>query len=289
MSKPSDRWEKVKLVLHVCLISTILIGSGTWLTYFLVSTLGDQSMKKQKPQGGTIKLGKVVYSVQEKVKRRLGELSFAEPKLKGHFHHIGEAFEMDTWNFCIDCHGAVPHSKNIDIRSFLNMHTMFVSCQVCHVQIEEPESGAQTNFGWIDLKKGKLQPNPDMENAVWGEYGVKIIQLVGSGINTKPLFMAEERTLHNENKNKKSKLNKTQKVILNKLLHKRCSDEPVKCAQCHKSDTPLLPYRALGYLPDRQDYLVNAEVVDLVERYETFFMPSLLEPDKANLDSTGSD
>jgi hypothetical protein len=69
-----------------------------------------------------------------------------------------------------------------------------------------------------------------------------------------------------------------EKVQSNKIIHRKCVEKPVRCSGCHDAQSQLLPYTALGYSKERADFLVSAEVVDLVRRYETFHMPNLLNP-----------
>ncbi len=51
-----------------------------------------------------------------------------------HFHAIPTWYEPDPGNACTNsgCHSALPHGERKEVRAFLNMHTTFVDCQVCH-------------------------------------------------------------------------------------------------------------------------------------------------------------
>ena len=42
----------------------------------------------------------------------------------------------DKSNYCITCHGDIPHDKVKEIRAFGNMHSSFISCQACHIRLE---------------------------------------------------------------------------------------------------------------------------------------------------------
>jgi hypothetical protein len=117
-----------------------------------------------------------------------------------------------------------------------------------------------------------------MEDGIWGEYGVKIIQLTGGADGLEPLVMREERAFAAEFARESYRLDERQKVIGNKFIHRRCTEEPLQCSRCHTAERPFLPFEELGYSRDRADFLVDPEVVDLVQRYETFILPSLLQP-----------
>ena len=53
------------------------------------------------------------------------------------------------------------------------------------------------------------------------------------------------------------------------------------CSSCHDGKDAFLPYTDLGYSAERAAFLMSAEVVDLVKRYETFHMPNLLQPQES--------
>ncbi|RMF85537.1 MAG: hypothetical protein D6744_01255, partial [Planctomycetota bacterium] len=47
-----------------------------------------------------------------------------------HYHRIPQWFQPDTGNTCATagCHSPLPHTKRIEVRAFLNMHSTFVDC-----------------------------------------------------------------------------------------------------------------------------------------------------------------
>ena len=287
MSSNTGQWKKYLLVLYVGMWILILTGALIWLTMFLVGTLGDPFAKKEARAPKMDVFDSVVALTEKKVVRYLGDWEFLEPKLPGHFHHVGRWYQSDKWNFCVKCHGPTPHSKAPQQRAFLNMHNLFISCQVCHVRDQEGVS--PTRFGWVDITKGQLCSNPEMAEGVWGEYGAKIIQLKGTEENPQPLSLDEEEDFAITFRKRVDSLDDRQKVIGNKFIHKRCIDTPVRCGDCHNTDKAFLPYTALGYSTDRSDFLVSSEVVDLVARYETFYMPNLLKADEQIKKQTGEE
>ncbi len=96
--------------------------------------------------------------------------------------------------------------------------------------------------------------------------------------DAQPVALAEEKAFAAEFRQHMNRLNDSQKVIGNKFIHRRCVEKPVQCSACHSVKSIFLPYTDLGYSKDRAAFLVSAEVVDLVQRYETFHMPKLLNP-----------
>jgi hypothetical protein len=278
MSHETSLWKRFLLVLYVGFMSILIIAAAAWLTVFLSGTLGDSFTSKKAKTSGSEVFDSVVALTEKKVVRYLGEWEFLEPKLPGHFHHVGRWYQSDKWNLCVKCHGPIPHSKTPRQRAFLNMHNLFIACQVCHVQ--EDKGVAPTHFGWLDLDNGKLCSNPDMGEGVWGEYGAKIIPLKGAGESSEPVTLKEEDAFAAEFRKREDKLDDRQRVIGNKFIHRRCVETPVRCSDCHNSQKAFLPYTDLGYSTERAAFLVSSEVVDLVSQYETFYIPNLLKADE---------
>ena len=279
MSHESHHSKRYMLYLYVGIWTIVLAGAAAWLTAFLAGTLGDPLAGKSALAADVQVFDSILALTEKKVVRYLGEWEFLEPKLPGHFHHIGRWYQSDTQNFCIECHGPIPHSRSPRVRAFLNMHNLFISCQVCHVQ--EREGVPPTRFGWVDITTGRLGPNPEMTTGAWGEYGAKIVPLSGPTDSPQPVEMAQEKAFASEFRKHMNSLNDSQKVIGNKFIHRRCIEKPVACSECHNAESAFLPYLKLGYSQERAAFLVSAEVVDLVQRYETFHMPKLLNPQDA--------
>ncbi|MCK4707561.1 MAG: hypothetical protein KAU21_03005, partial [Gammaproteobacteria bacterium] len=52
------------------------------------------------------------------------------------FHHRVENVETQKQPFCQSCHLDNPHQANQRNRSFLNMHSDYISCETCHLKTE---------------------------------------------------------------------------------------------------------------------------------------------------------
>ncbi|MCU0914524.1 MAG: hypothetical protein MUC88_08185 [Planctomycetes bacterium] len=268
--------KKFLLFLYVALWAAVLTVAACGLTRFLLGTLNAPLAGREAPRAPQKVFDNVVALTEKKVVRYLGEWELQEPRLPGHFHHIGRWYEADKWNFCIKCHGQTPHSNNPQVRAFLNMHNLFISCQVCHVR--EKEDLVPTRFAWSNITDGKLCPSPDMAAHPWGEYGAKIVPLKSAEPNPQPVTFEEEEAFAAEYFKRRDKLTDQQKVLANEFIHRRCVETPVRCSECHTPQQAFLPYPLLGYTSERAAFLMSAEVVDLVRRYETFHLPNLLNP-----------
>lgn len=276
MSHPSSLSKKLLLALYVLIWAVLLTLAGVALTRFLMGTLRDPRLGRDTQPTRKAIFDSVVALTEKKVVRYLGEWEMQEPRLPGHFHHIGRWYEADKANFCIKCHGQTPHSSTPQMRAFLNMHTLFISCEVCHVR--EQAAQPSTRFAWSNITDGRLGPSPDMSQQPWGEYGMKIVPVKEAQGNLQPVTFDEEEAFAAEYFKRRDRLTDQQKVLANQFIHRRCIGTPVRCSDCHNQQQAFLPYVTLGYTPERAAFLMSAEVVDLVRRYETFHLPTLLNP-----------
>ena len=75
-----------------------------------------------------------------------------------HFHQVPNWFQPDPGNNCTtsDCHAPLPHGDRIEVRAFLNMHTTFVDCMVCHAA----SPGTPDATGWLDLSDRAVKAPP---------------------------------------------------------------------------------------------------------------------------------
>jgi hypothetical protein len=266
--------------------SLFIVAGAMWLMIYLVGTLSDSVGNDELLAANTDTFDAIVELTEKKVTRYLGQWEFSEPKIPGHFHHIGRWYSTDKWNFCIDCHGPTPHSRTPKERAFLNMHSLFVSCNTCHVreQMDRPPS----RFGWLSLDNGQLCPNPEMAEGVWGEYGAKIVPLRADD-PSRPLMLQEARAFSEKFHENMDELSDRQKVIANKFVHKNCLESPITCTDCHKSEKAFIDFTALGYSQERAAFLMSTEVVDLASHYETFYIPSLLNTEDRKIIKTGDE
>lgn len=287
MSQKLSLWQKYHVIFSIVFWIVVTIAAATWLTMFLVGTLDGAFKQEEVSAAKQDMFENVVGATDEKVKRYLGEWQFSEPKIPGHFHHIGRWYEADKWSFCIKCHGPMSHSKTPRQRAFLNMHTLFMSCEVCHVQ--KQKDAAPAHFGWMDLKTGQLCANPTMPKGVWGEYGAKIVPL-DSNDGSHAVALTEEEVFAEEFRKKMDKLDDPQKAVGNKFIHRRCIETPVRCTDCHDPNKTFLPYTALGYSAERATFLIGSEVADIAMRHDaTFYMPKLLDISDRGQESEGQD
>jgi len=231
---------------------------------------------QQKKKREEITFQKVILESDETVKHYLGYRILKEIRIEGHFHHIDLDLGPDKSNYCIECHGDIPHDKVKGIRAFGNMHASFIACQTCHVRLEDPaKSGI---FKWYDRTSGEIVASPVREGVSPGTYKAKILPF--ERVDGKPLRIDTQDKIDfaREFKEKEQILTEVQKSKAKKIIHKQVSQKPYACEECHQKEAPLLPFDDLGYPKHRIDTIVSTEVIGMIKNYTEFYIPRLLDP-----------
>jgi hypothetical protein len=75
-----------------------------------------------------------------------------------HFHRVDWWFEPDVHNPCtaVGCHEPLPHTKYKASRAFANLHSTFLTCEMCHAQVKSEPIPAT----WVNIESGKPQGVP---------------------------------------------------------------------------------------------------------------------------------
>ena len=201
---------------------------------------------------------------------------------RGHFHMIDAYVEKQEPNppNCVMCHGTYPHGKKKKIRSMLNLHTGFISCSVCHARQEgtngEAEATAESEeieFLWVDRETGEFR------DAVEGEYGkfpAKIYPIKHTAQGPRRIFTPINAGAAQQFLKMRSELTSDQISEAKAKLHAPLSKKPVFCSDCHQKDS-YIDYRKLGFPQTRVDHLVSSEFVGMINKYKTFYLPSVID------------
>ncbi|RJQ43287.1 MAG: hypothetical protein C4538_12305 [Nitrospiraceae bacterium] len=232
---------------------------------------------KQQQEGEMKKstFQKLILEGDERVKVYLGYKILEEKRIKGHFHHIGFDIGPDKRSHCIMCHGDMPHDNLKELRAFLNMHAFFVSCQTCHMRLE---GTAKTGiYKWYDRASGEIVDSP-VKKARPGSYVAKIIPFERVNGQLERIDSQDKIDFALEFKDKEKTLTEAQRSKAKKMIHQVVNKQPYVCEDCHRKDSPLLPFSELGYPKERIDSLTSTEVVGMIKNYTQFYMPRMLHP-----------
>ena len=235
-----------------------------------------EEQKKEKEEKITFQ--KVILEGEERVKHYLGYRVLEQIRLEGHFHHIDFEFKPDETNYCVECHGDLPHNKIKELRAFGNMHASFISCQTCHVVLEgQAKSGV---FKWYDRETGNIVKSPVKEGVAPGTYNAKIMPMERVNGRLQRIDTPERIEFAREYQKNEKNLTEIQKSKAQRIIHNIVSKKPYLCEQCHQKENPVLPLAELGYPQHRIDTILSTEVIGMIKNYTKFYIPMMLNFDE---------
>ena len=258
------------------LTTTILIGIIASLLFSLFAVLGD-------------KLGITKVKEESSLLEKLREERTTE-KLR-HFHNapLVNKVLLGKKNICFSCHGDYPHSKEPMIRTLMNMHTQFAGCMTCH---NDPRKIKEStlSFEWLNYSGIEVKGKPfglSKDEATGyltttDDYYSKIVAFTNENNEKKLLEITEDEKEAKEFLSIRDSLSDLDKEAIKKSFHKIVMPKGRFCSRCHTEEKKsYLPFRKLGFSDRRISDVTNLNIIGLVEKYKTFYMPNLLKAEKS--------
>lgn len=248
----------------ICVLPLLIFG--IWLLQLLYfpdfSLTGEDAAAT--PKGG----GKMFMEI----------LNRKEAVPREHFHMIDEYISKPDPDppVCSTCHGTYPHSKEAKVRSILNSHTGFIDCSVCHSRKDSAKT--KMDFAWVNRENGVIAM--DVEGA-YGKYPAKIVMVKIKDGGERQIFEPVDKDSAKEFLKIKDLYNPDQIAEAKVKLHGNITPKPVFCSDCHQKEG-YLNFLKLGFPKARIVHLNSTEVVGLVEKYKTFYLPSVIDFGKEN-------
>jgi len=193
---------------------------------------------------------------------------------------------MGEKTVCFFCHGDFPHSKEPMVRTLLNMHSQFIGCMTCHVDPNQvPEQ--ELTFRWVNYSGIEVQGRP---------FGIDVESESGDLIRTDDYYSKivpyrnDDKLLEITPDVQEAKdfaevhgqLSDADRELVKKRFHKLVADKGPFCDRCHTQEPDsYMPFRQLGFSNQRIDDLTNLNILGLIEKYEEFYLPSMLRPEAA--------
>jgi hypothetical protein len=200
-------------------------------------------------------------------------LTQGDTDYRGHFHMIDEYVSLSEpfKPICMTCHGTYPHSKEQKVRSILNSHSGYMACAVCHVRREA--GNKDYFFVWVDRNTGMISSSVKGE---FGKYPAKIFPMIIGDDGQKKIFNPVSEKAAEEYLKFKDSYTLDQNAQAKIILHEKISKKPILCNECHKKDG-FFKFAELGFPANRIDHLSSTEVTGMIDRYETFYLPSVID------------
>ena len=258
------------------LTTTILMGIIASLLFSLFAVLGD-------------KLGITKVKEESSLLGKLREERTTE-KLR-HFHNapLVNKVLLGKKSICFSCHGDYPHSKEPMIRTLMNMHTQFAGCMTCH---NDPRKVKEStlSFEWLNYSGIEVKGKPfglSKDEATGyltttDDYYSKIVAFTNENNEKKLLEITEDEKEAKEFLSIRDSLSDLDKEAIKKSFHKIVMPKGRFCSRCHTEEKKsYLPFRKLGFSDRRISDVTNLNIIGLVEKYKTFYMPNLLKAEKS--------
>lgn len=198
--------------------------------------------------------------------------------------HAGQHFlisNLQNDSSCAACHSLYPHTGNKKVSAFLNMHTGYVVCEVCHLDKSKIKQAA---YEWKSPEDVtfKGRPYASFYNQKTGK--VERHDAMISRITVYTVAGGEKRPALNVMDNneaigfleKWSSMGKEEKDKRLKIFHKDIAKKEVSivCNECH-SEKGILDFKKLGFSATRTNDLKYLNIKSLVTKYDTFVLPNL--------------
>ncbi len=176
------------------------------------------------------------------------EITIKEDVFVPPFHQQKASPQTDKKELCGNCHLASPHRSDERQRSFLNMHSRYISCLTCHFR---PDN-VSLDYRWLNF------------NQQGSEHKAKRIA---------PFYKDEAVSVFNDHKMAEQLARDWQhKSLLEKAktkaaLHAPLSEEGPECLQCHDHEKNMLDLPALGFTEKETEKLQQHSIPRFFDRF----------------------
>jgi len=200
------------------------------------------------------------------------------------FHQDEQSFitRLDDNSSCRICHPLYPHSENRVVRGFVNMHTGFMLCEVCHLKRAKFKNPV---YEWTDTENADFSGEPFgtffKPRAAGHREGEHFISRIAVYLQEKdrkrPLMNTWDNRQAQEYVQKEKILTPSEKQRQLDFFHRDIERKEISvaCNGCHAADS-ILDFEQLGFDEKKTSRLINLNVKGLVTKYEVFYFPHQL-------------
>lgn len=204
----------MKVLIYVlCLYLPVFVVQATplYLEQVKLSTTDEQKLQEAHKQ------------IKEHLEIKLKENLFVPP-----FHKQKQKKSTDKKSFCHTCHQSPPHSADERKRSFLNMHSRYISCETCHFI----PKNVQLEYQWLNFNENSNKKEARRITPFYNNEAVIIFSEHELAAQAKQIW-----------KNKSS----IEKAKLKLDLHTPLNKKGPECSGCHNNKDQLLDLETLGF------------------------------------------
>jgi hypothetical protein len=185
---------------------------------------------------------------------------------------------------CRTCHPIYPHSENQLVRAFLNMHTGFMFCEVCHINRSK---FTQLVYDWENTENADFSgepfgsyfnPRTNKAHKADEHFISRIAVFSMDGGNKKGLIHVEDAEAAREFMAAEKKMRPEVKKEKLAFFHRDVEREKISvaCNECHSADS-ILDFKKLGFDEKKTKDLIYINIKGLVTKYKVFYFPKLFD------------
>jgi len=160
------------------------------------------------------------------------EITLKENLFVPPFHKQSQNKSTDKKPFCNTCHQDPPHNSDERKRSFLNMHSRYISCETCHFKPKD----IQLEYKWLNFNNDSNKTSAKRITPFYNKEAVIIFSDHELATQAKETW-----------KNKSSDESILKKAKLKLRLHSPLSKKGPECLDCHNNKDQLLDLQSLGF------------------------------------------
>ena len=217
--------------------------------------------------------------LEEKDKQRIA----AYPLAGFHAAEQSAIVRLEDGTSCRACHPLYPHSQNIKVRAFLNLHAGFMLCEVCHLN-RDKYTNIVYDWNGAEVADFKGRPfgtfyNPKLNQVEKSEHFLSRISVFQKkNSQKKRLVNTWDTPAAVEYMRKQNSLTAEQKserlAFFHRDIHR--AEISVACDECH-SHHSILDFEQLGFNKAMTNNLMNLNIKGLVTKYKVFYFPHLFD------------
>ncbi len=182
---------------------------------------------------------------------------------------------------CKVCHKIYPHKKEPFARAFLNMHTGYMVCEVCHL---DRSKFTVSRYDWVQTRDVAFQGDafgsfytPDNNISQKSD---SILSRIAPYVYKDGKLQALMNTWDTDGAHKvcssRSRLDEDEKTIEIRHYHRDVvkMEHTTACVECHSSMS-MIDFSSLGFTTEQAVALKNLNIGNIIKKYEVFYMPSM--------------
>jgi len=238
----------------------LTLSFGTALSWAGATPLYQQQVEQARPDQQALQHSAEKLRDQQKIE-------IQEKLLIPPFHKQDGELETAPSAFCRNCHGPLPHSKQVRSRAFMNMHVRFIACETCHFRPKD----TPLQYRWYDYDKhqpvagkGLFRLGQKLDNGKQRPANPKIAPFY----QDQPAFAVKDDNFGRGIAEQWKNASLEDKIPLRAKTHLPLEKKGPACGDCHNSEKGLLNLPELGATPAETQAMQKHVIPQFFGRYE---------------------